>query len=414
MGIASATADIRVSTAADQVPIAPGRKVEDSVSGGRRVARFVSDRPIRLFFAVQSGRYAERHRSHNGIDLAVYHHRGHDWNVERMLDALAASLDYYQANFGPYQFGQARIVEFPGYMNFAKGSPNTIPFSETMGFIADFRDPATFDYATLTTAHEMAHQYWGNQLAPAGGPGAGLLTETLAQYSAAMVARRIYGAETLRWILRGQLDSYLWSRGEASGEELPLVRAGGQGHIIYQKGAMAMYLLEARLGEAAVNRALRSLLERFRFRGIPYPRPADLIAALRAEARTSQQQALITDLFERITLYDLRVEAPRAVHRADGRWDVTLTVAARKMHADGSGNERPAALGEPIEVGLFTVDPNVSRVERREVVTVELRPIRSGRQQIRFVTDRRPAFAAIDPYNLYIDRNLNDNVMPLN
>lgn len=412
-GRPSATADIQVSTAADQIPIAPGRKVADSVRGSRRIARFVSDRPITLFFAVQSARYSERRRIHGGIDLAVYHHPGHAWNVERMLDALADSLDYYQSNFGPYQFGQARIVEFPGYRNFAKGSPNTIPFSETLGFIADHRDPATFDYPSLTIAHEMAHQYWGNQLVPAGGPGAGFLTETLAQYSAAMVTRRRFGPEAVRRLLREQRDSYLAARGDDAEEELPLVSAQGQRHIIYQKGVLAMYLLQERLGEAAVNRALRRLLERHRSGGASFARPAELVAALRAEARTAGQQALITDLFERITLYDLAIEQARAARRPDGRWDVTVTVSGRKSHSDGRGRERPATLGEPIEIALFTAPPGSSPFDRRNVAAVELRPVRSGRQELRFVTDRRPSRAVIDPFNLYIDRNLPDNSKPV-
>ena len=406
----SATADIIVSTAADQVPIAPGRKVADLVRGGRRIARFVSDRPIVLFFAVQSARYAERHRLHGGIDLGVYYHPGHAWNVERMLDALAASLDYYQAQFGPYQFGQARIAEFPGYMNFAKGSPNTIPWSETLGFIADYRDPATFDYVTLNTAHEMAHQYWGNQLTPAGGAGAGLLTETLAQYSALMVYRRRYGEERIPELLRDQRDSYLANRGDETEDELPLVRAAGQRHIIYNKGVLAMNLLRARLGEAAVNRALRTMLARYRFRRSPAPRPSDLTATFRAEARTPWQQALITDLFERITLYDLGVEAPTAVRRPDRRWDVTVAVVGRKLYADGRGNERAAPLAEPIEIGLFTADPGGGVLDPRSIVTIQLRPIRTGRQVLRFVTDRRPTHVGVDPYALYIERNLRDNI----
>lgn len=409
-GRPAATIDITVSTAADQTPVAPGRKVADEVRGGRRIARFVSDQPIRLFFAVQSARYAERHRLHRGIDLAVYHHPGHAWNAERMLDALAASLDYYQANFGPYPFRQARIVEFPGYMNFAKGSPNTIPFSETMGFTADYRDPATVDYATLTTAHEMAHQYWGNQMAPAGGPGAGLLTETLAQYSAAMVVRRLQGVDAVREALRAQRDLYLYSRGDEAEDEVPLVRVGGQRHVMYQKGVLAMVLLQERLSEAAVNRALRNLLARYRGRTAAFARPAELVAAFRAEARTAQQQALITDLFERITFHDLAVEQARAVRRADGRWDVAVTVLARKIYADGRGHERPARLDEPIEIGLFTAEPGEGAFDRRDVVTVQLRPIRSGRQTLRFVTDRRPTYAGIDPYTLFIDRQLDDNV----
>ena len=41
---------------------------------------------------------------------------------------------------------------------------------------------------------------------------------------------------------------------------------------------------------------------------------------------------------------------------------------------------------------------------------MQRRPIRSGRQVLRFVTDRKPTHAGVDPYNLYIDRIWSDNV----
>ncbi|HYJ82856.1 MAG TPA: aminopeptidase, partial [Allosphingosinicella sp.] len=149
------TADITVSTEADQTPIAPGKKVSDTVAGGRRTARFVSDAPILTFFSIQSARYAEKHRNHRGVDLAVYYHPDHAWNVDRMLNALAVSMDYYQANFGPYQFDQARIIEFPGYETFAQAFANTMPYSESIGFTADTRDKEEIDYVTYVTAHEL-------------------------------------------------------------------------------------------------------------------------------------------------------------------------------------------------------------------------------------------------------------------
>lgn len=40
---------------------------------------------------------------------------------------------------------------------------------------------------------------------------------------------------------------------------------------------------------------------------------------------------------------------------------------------------------------------------------MELRPVRSGKQVVRFVTDRRPTHAGVDPYNLYIQWNSGDN-----
>ena len=67
---------------------------------------------------------------HNGVQESVYYHAGHDWNVAKMLRAMSAALDYYRANYGPYQFHYARIVEFPGYQSFAQAFAGTMPYSE--------------------------------------------------------------------------------------------------------------------------------------------------------------------------------------------------------------------------------------------------------------------------------------------
>ncbi|HEX6372498.1 MAG TPA: M1 family aminopeptidase [Longimicrobium sp.] len=406
-----AKADITVSTSADQVPLAPGNRVSDVVRGGRRVACFVSAVPVHPRFSIQSAQYAEKHRRHAGVDLAVYYHPAHAWNVDRMLDALAAALDYYQANFGPYPFDHARIVEFPGYLDFAQAFPGTIPYSEDVGFASDFNEPESIDYVTYLTAHELAHQYWAHQVVGADMEGRELLSETLAQYSAQMVMKKLRGEDYMRRYLQFELDRYLEGRAYSAGEEPTLTRVAGQDHVTYRKGAMAMYLLQQRLGEDAVNRALRTLLNRYRFAGAPFPRSLDLVAALRAEAKTPEEQALITDLFERITLYHLQVAEPTAVRRPDGRWDVTVPVEARKFYADGKGAERETPLAERIEIGLFTAEPGRDTFDPSHVVLLERRPIRSGRQVLRFVTDRKPTHAGIDPYNFYIDRNSADNVM---
>lgn len=405
------TADITLSTTADQTPIAPGRRVSDVTRAGRRTARFVSEAPIREAFSVQSARYAEKHRLHAGVDLAVYYHPAHAWNADRMLDALAASLDYYRANFGPYPFGHARIVEYPGYANYAQAFAGTIPYSETYGFIADFHEPETIDHVTATTAHELAHQYWAHQVAGADMQGSLLLSETLANYSALMMLRKLRGEDQIRRVLQYTLDRYLAWRSAGTVDEPPLVRVEGESWIAYQKGALAMYLLQERMGEDRVNRALRSLLQRYRFRDAPYPRSLDLVQALRAEARTQEEQNLITDLFERVVLYDLKVTGPTAVRRADGKWDVTVPVQAKKYRVDERGAETETPLAERIEVGLFTTEPGRYAFDAQSVVVMERRPIRSGAQVLRFVTDRRPAYAGIDPYNYYIDRNSEDNVM---
>jgi len=119
IGAAWGTADITVTTDADQTPVAPGYEVSDVIKNGRRTVRFVTESPILNFLSVQSGRYVEARRMHRGVEMVGYHHPGHERNVPTMLDALAATLDYATAELSPYQFRQARIVEFPAYADFA-------------------------------------------------------------------------------------------------------------------------------------------------------------------------------------------------------------------------------------------------------------------------------------------------------
>jgi len=86
-----------------------------------------------------------------------------------MVSSIKASLEYCTSNFSPYQYRVIRIVEFPGYATFAESFPSTIPYSESVGFIAKVeRDtPDAIDYPYYITAHEVAHQWWGHQVVSA-------------------------------------------------------------------------------------------------------------------------------------------------------------------------------------------------------------------------------------------------------
>jgi ABC-2 type transport system permease protein len=400
--------DITVTTDADQTPLAPGYQRSDVTRDGRRTVRFVTEAPVLYFMSVQSARYQIAHQIHNGVDLVVYYDAQHGRNVPKMMQALSASLDYYNAHFAPYQFRQARISEFP-YGSFAQSYPNTFAWSENLGFIADVSNPEKVDYVTYVAAHEFAHQWWAHQIIGADMQGATSLSETLAQYSALMVMEKMYGPSQIRRFLKYELDAYLRGRSMERLEEVPLERVENQQYIHYRKGAMVMYLLRDQIGEEAVDRALAALLQRYAFHGAPYARSLDLVAALRANA-PADKQALITDLFEKVTLYDLKTTATRAVRRSDGKWDVTLTVEAKKLYASGKGVETPAPLNESIDIGLFTAEPGKRGFDNRSVVVMERRPVHSGVQTFRFVTAVKPTFAGVDPYNKWIDREADDNV----
>ena len=403
------TSDIVFTTDAGQTPIAPGARVSDVTANGRRTAHFVANSPIQNFFSIQSARYLLARRNHNGVDLSVFYHPGHDRNVPKMLTAMGTALDYYRQNFGPYQFSYARIIEFPGYQSFAQAFAGTMPYSESIGFNANTNDPDKIDFTTYVIAHEIGHQYWAHQVIGADMQGATMSSETLAQYSALMVMKRLYGPDKIRRFLKYELDRYLSSRKSELVEEVPLERVEDQGYIHYRKGAVVMYLLQERLGEAAVNRALAKFVAKYRFQGPPYLRSTDLVALFRAEAKTPEDQQLITDLFERITLYDYKV-TDAVTRQVPGGWETVLTVSAAKAYATGKGVETKAPLNEPVAIGLFTARPGLGAFSSKDVVSMASQRLHDGTQKLTVRSAAKPTFAGIDPYNTYIDRNSDDNV----
>ena len=405
------SADIRVTTDADQIPMAPGDEVASQVQGGRRSVEFRTRAPILRAFSIQSARYLVKTEPYKGLELSVLYDPHDPWNIGRMMTAMKATLDYDQANFSPYQFKHMRFLEFPAWDGaFAQSFAGTVPWSEDLGFIADLpKEGDQIDYVTYVGAHEISHQWWAHQVIGADEQGATALSETLAQYSALMVMKHMYGPDMIRRFLKYELDRYLRARGGDILPEQPLERVENQPYIHYRKGALVMYRLQDEIGEDAVNRALRRLLAQYAFKGPPYPTALDLVADLRAEA-PPDKQALITDLFEKITLYDIKTTRAVSHRRPDGRFDVALTVSARKVYADGLGKEVEAPMNETLDIGLFAAEPGKTGFSPSKVIAFERRPIHSGIQTLTLIADRAPRFAGADPYNKLIDRDSDDNI----
>jgi hypothetical protein len=404
------TADVTVTTDADQTPVAPGYVVSDTTRDGRRTVRFKPDAPLMHFFSIQSARYAIARDKLGDIELAVYHHPGHEYNVARMLEAMKVSLQLFSEAFSPYQFRQARILEFPSYADFAQSFANTIPYSENIGFLSKLADPEKIDVVTYVTAHEIAHQWWGHQVVSSSQQGGAFIIESLSQYSALLVMEKLYGPEHMRRFLKYELDRYLRSRGGEVLEELPLARVENQAYIHYQKGSLALWWLKEVVGAPAVNRALASFIREYAFKPAPYPNSLDLLRHIRREAGP-QHEALITDLFEKITVLDVKASDPKATQRPDGRWDVSFTVQARKLYANGKGVEKEAPLDEEFDVGVFSAEPGKRGYAASDVLRMQRQRIRSGSQVVTLVVDRKPAFVGVDPYNKRIDRNSDDNLV---
>ena len=394
-----------VCTAPDQIALAPGYLTREYEKDGRRCFDYTMDQPMLPFWAYLSARWQVKRGDWNGLPVEVYYDAAHPYNVDRMIEGVKDSLDYFTTAFTPYQHKQVRIIEFPRYARFAQSFANTIPFSESIGFIADLTAPDAIDYVYYVTAHEVAHQWWAHQVIGADVQGSTVLSESLSQYSALMVMEKKYGRDKIGKFLRYELDNYLSSRGGELVEELPLYRVENQAYIHYRKGSLVFYRLREEIGEDTLNRALKKFLTDKGYQQPPYTTSKELLDYIRAEAGPEHEQ-LIVDLFEKISFYDNRVVAAKAVKRDDGKYEVALELKAAKRYSDGLGKETDGSMDDWIEVGVFAApgddgDGKVLHLERRRIT--------EGEPKLTVVVDEEPFEAGFDPYHKLIDRVPADN-----
>lgn len=396
-----------VSTAPNQIALAPGYLQNSWEQSGRRYYHYKMDRPMLPFFAYLSANWEIKKAEWQGIPIEIYYDKRHGYNVDRMIAASQKSLDYYTEQFTPYQHKQLRILEFPAYQSFAQSFANTIPYSEAVGFIADLRNPEDIDYVYYITAHEIAHQWWGHQVIGANVQGATMLMESLAQYFALMVMEKEYGRTKMRRFLRHELDAYLRGRGGDPIEELPLYRVEGQQYIHYNKGSLIFYRLRDEIGEEALNRALKRFLQSKGGQTPPYTTSQELIEIIRSET-PFEKQSLVTDLFEKMVIYDNRVQTATARQRLDGKWEVTMQLHLAKKEVDGKGVETSRLYDEPVEIAVFARSPGEKEKDER-LLFIDKRQLRGAQATVTLIVDEKPFEVGVDPYNKLIDRLPTDN-----
>ncbi|MFD3003434.1 ABC transporter permease/M1 family aminopeptidase [Pontibacter toksunensis] len=397
-----------IGTDLNQIAVAPGSLRRTWTESGRRYFHYKTDVPVKNVYSFFSADYQVLEDKWKDVQVQIFYHQAHQFNLKRMVRSVKASLDYYTEHFGPYRYPQIRIVEFPRHEGgYARAFPGTVAYSEALGFMARVEDG--IDYPFVVTAHEVAHQWWGGQFAAADVQGRRVLHETLAHYSALMVMEKTYGPGKVRQLLGQFQHRYLVGRQNRGHLEVPLLLSDDQDYIHYDKGAVVMYALRDYIGEEQVNTALRRFLEKHRYSQAPYPTTLDLLQELRTITPDSLQY-LLKDLFEEITVWDMRTRQVLA-EPADGGYRVTLEMEGAKMKADSIGRARQVTMDDLVEIGLFAAAGEGE--ERGKPLYLRKHHLRSGRQTITVTVPQMPASAGIDPYHKLIEWTREDNVIEI-
>jgi ABC-2 type transport system permease protein len=392
-----------ISTDGDQTVVGAGQLQRSWEESGRRYFEYANAGPVWPLVVPLTARYTVARDRWHDIDLEIYHHAEHTWNIQAMMDAAKLGLDYYSREFAPYPHTYYRMGEYARYTTRVQAGIGSVAYAEASGFLTDLRGMTRYDYATL---HELAHQWWGNDVYGAYMQGRQVLNEGLAQYSTFMAYKAAGEITFMREFIAGFHNSFLAGRkGDTLGENPVIKSDEGQAHIAYGKAAQVLFGLQELIGADKVNLALRRYHDRFVAMQPPLPTTLDLVQELREVAGPDYQQ-YITDQFEKLMLYDSGIEAV-AVSQTTAGYAVTIDISAHQYEADPQGAETAVPLDTWFEVVVFPVSDE--KLFAQQPLYQQFHRLHSGQQQVRITVPVPPGAVAVDPYHLMIDRKRENN-----
>ena len=388
------TTRIRITGPPEYTYNSIGVLVSDEVEGESRVTVWESDHPV-TFFNVVAGRWDV----HRGQNTAVFYHPGHPYNIEEMSEGLDAALRYYSQWFHPYPWQELKLSEFANLAGYAQGFATNITFSEGIGFLAK-SDPRT-NVAFMVTAHEAAHQWWGNILMPGKGPGGNILAEGMAHFSTALLIGQVKGLRDRIEFCRRIEENYGDSRVVDS--ERPLVKTSGSRPgdrtVIYNKGGWVFWMLLNLMGRDACLTGLQSFINHYST-DPDFPVLQDFVASMRPFAPDPEAFDEFVDAwFFDVVVPEYRIRDAEVTQTDDakvGTWLVTATI-------ENTGTGRmplgvAAAQGE-----RFDDDgaPSVGYRESRVTITIGA----EESIEVKIPCDFKPDHLLVDPDALVLQLN---------
>lgn len=315
------TTHLRVTAPAEYTINSIGTLTSDEVADGKRTVVWESDHPV-SFFNVIAGRWAVK----RGDGVAIYYHPEHDYNLDEMQSALENARRYYSEWFHPFPWSELKLSEFAGYRVYAQGFATNITFSESLGFLTE-SEPKV-ELAFRITAHEAAHQWWGNILVPGKGPGGNILSEGMSHFSTVLLLDQVKGPRSRIEFLKSIEDNYGDSRQVDSERALVKIDNSRDGDetVTYDKGGWVFWMLLNEMGRENALAGCSDFVRRFE-KGPDHPVLQDFIAVMRehAQDKTSFDE-FVQQWFFRVVLPEYRLADAKKTAQDGGEWEVRVRV----------------------------------------------------------------------------------------
>ena len=242
----------------------------DTLPDGRTRWHWRARQPNTYAIALAVGPYEEmtgsyRSRYGNTIPLHYWHLPGKAAEAKALFAEFAPTLDFFEANIGPYPFGDEKlgVVETPH-----KGMEHQTINAYGNAYA---KAPEGFDWLFQ---HEFAHEWFANQMTAANWDDY-WLHEGFAQYMQPLYGRWREGDYRYHVMLEAQRNRIMNAAPVVrdkllTEEEVYEPSKGGAGGDIYFKGAWTLHTLRWLIGDKAFFAATRRLVY-----GRPDPQPGN-------------------------------------------------------------------------------------------------------------------------------------------
>ncbi|MGB0521916.1 MAG: M1 family aminopeptidase [Flammeovirgaceae bacterium] len=401
-----------ISTAHDQTAIATGNLINQWEKEGRRYFHYKLNGKTKRNMCYFSANYQQKVEHYRGINIELYYHPTHAYNISHILELTKASLDYCIAHFGPYTQDHIRIAEIPNHWPFGgQAMAGTISMTERGMYLVDLRNKPKIDLVARRVIHEVAHQWWGHTVTPKAIDGAAVLNESLCKYTEVVLLEKLFGIAMVRELSDFSIHQYFSGRGRSNEPEVPLYLARRQAYLPYHKGYTTMLALKEALGEDRMNQALGNLVKQFGKNSSNRCTTLDLMHEL-YQVADSSQYSLIDDWMKRIISYDLSIAHVNYQKLPNGKYQINAQLMAQRFEYAADGEKQNIEINESIPIGVFTKHPSEMGKHEKPLLMTAAK-INHAQQSFSCVVDQLPAYIGIDPYFTRIDANRLDNLKSL-
>jgi len=416
-----------ISTSINQIALTPGYLQREWEENNRRYFHYKTNEKIAHSFLFCSGEFEVKRDKWNDINLEIYYKKQHDYNLDQLMGGMKAGLEFCTQNFSPYQFKQVRIIEFAqtGGAS-AHGFPNTIPWGEGAGFLANLEGSEDgVDYVFGGAVHEVAHQWWGHQVCPSNATGGLMLAESLSEYTNISVQELATDEEKVRKYLTTELEKYLDAHHRSPAEESPLMFGNpAQPYVHYAKGLVVFYALKEYLGVEKLNGAIRKFVQKVALGKSKVTTSAQLVAEIE-QITPDSLQYLTEDLFRQVSFYDNKTIAADAKKLSNGNVELSATFQISKYR---NPNKKRRIYNDEKGAMLSAIDPSssdtiqslpladyldVAIYSDEKIVFFERMKFEDILTEKQWVLKEKPTKIVLDPKGLMIDLDKKDNILEL-